>query len=260
MGIRRSFDTTELITGYCLLAYAVMVLTIFLLEPFDFESMTVFAAVTTLIALAFTLYFCFKALALYGRNSNEGKVWFKIILTMLLLAIGLALSEIISYEYRPFAICAIFAFILVAWAILERLRNAGLKPRLKDVAIASTLVILISIFISLVMSHLSERGLRDVDINRFWLELTVVFIAFVVTFLSSIMGSLMGGHLSKGWYFFALGSAIFSITYTFIVVLRALDLYADFLFIETFQVMALNSVTFSAYLQRKRHLEMIENI
>jgi hypothetical protein len=260
MGMKSPFDGKELITGYLLMSYAIVVFTIFILEPFSMEGMENFAIIALLIALIFTLYFTIKALQLYGRKSNEGKFWYKIIWMMIFFAVGISLEGTAASEYHVFSIFAFLAFATVSWGMVERLRNAGLKVRGKDVGLAIFVILIISMIISLIMRRLSDLGLDNLSYSQFWLEMIVVFIAFIVTFLSVIMGSLMGGHLSKGWYLLAFGSIMFSITFTLTTVFSAMGLYGEYIFIETFDVMALNSVTFSAYIQRKRHLELINAI
>ena len=260
MKTQKSFDTKEFVVGYILISYAVLVFTIFILKPLSAEGMRQFTISMMLIPLIVCLFTCYRTLQLYGPRSNEGKFWLKIIIMMVLFTFGLVFDGVFGGKYHSFAIFALMAFLIVCWGMLERVRNAGLKIRAKNIGFSLFVIAIICVFIALFMRHLSDLGLSNLEFKQYWLEIIVVLVAFACTFLSIIMGSLMGGHLSKGWYFLALGAIIFSITFTLTTVLSGMGIYEDFIFLETFEAVALNSVTFSAYYQRKRHLEMIESV
>lgn len=260
MSVKGPFDGREIAFGALLTLYTLVVLVLLLWSPFGFQAMVDLAGVVTLGALVVTLYLCNQALRLYGRRSAEGRLWFKIIALMVITAIGLVINEFITDEVHAFSISAIIGFAIVAWGIIERLASAGLRPTVSDIIIAGVIVGFVLLLLFVVMFQLAESGLRGVGMGGMWVEMVVVVLALGTTFLAVLISRLMGGYLSKGWHFVALGAATFSVTYTLVVVFKAMGLYDEFLFIEAFQVMALSSVSFSAYYQRKRHLEMIDGI
>ena len=140
----------------------------------------------------------------------------------------------------------IYAFLLITRSGIDHVtvskHSATLIWNEKKIAVA---------FLALVIL---ERGISLLPL------FFVVILAFIVTFLTVVMGRLMGDHISHGWYFLAVGAAIFCLSYTFTAILYSMGWYHEGHFIDAFNVMALNGVAFSAWYQRRKHLDLIKSI
>ena len=253
----RGLEKKEIIFGLSMFMYFLISLTILVLKPFSADSMKTLATLLTLPAGVTAALFCVRAIRLYGPGTNEGKLWFKLVTMMVVITIGLALSEIMSKKYDPFAFGAIAGFSLICWGIIERIYTAGIKPSKRDYFFGILVLALLDAVIIL-LSFKFRDDVANIVLAEHFLEILLISIAFFATFLCVLMARQMGGHISQGWYYLTFGACVFAITYTMVVMLRALGHYDNYIWIEAFQIMALSSVTFSAFYQRRRHLKIIE--
>jgi len=213
----------------------------------------------TLVAAVATIWFCVRTIKLYGVNTTEGRLWFKLIAMIITITIGLGLSAILPQKFNPFAIGATAGFVLIIWGILERIQSAGIKPTKRDYLFGIIVLGAMDVLIALILFKFKDEGLESLRASDHFLEIIVILLAYIATFLCILMARQMGGHISQGWFYLAFGAAMFSITYTMVTVLRAMGFYETHLWIEAFQILALNAVTFSAFYQRRRHLAMIKH-
>jgi len=120
---------------------------------------------------------------------------------LIILFFGFFTGQFLTF--KAFSIFVAAAFILITFAILDKMRVAGIKPKTQDLLVAGSAVLLILIFVSLVMTVYSGESPSDFEMTDYTLEFFVVILAFIVTFLTVVMGRLMGDHISHGWYFLA---------------------------------------------------------
>ena len=136
-----------------------------------------------------------------------------------------------------------------------------MHPGNKELGTAVVALVTALAFVSVVMRFAKDYAVvTDVEFGDYRLQFATIIFAFITTFLAVILAQLMGGHISKGWYFFSAGAVVFAINYTIIVALRSMGLGNEILFMEAFSILSLNLVAFSAYYQRKRHLALIADM
>lgn len=249
------FDRKTAIMATGLLSYAIALLIILYYRPFEDDILVIISSVITLMAFVITFFLSYLTQELYGRKSAEGKFWFFVNVMLVILFFGFITSQFLSF--KVFSVFVAVAFILIAYAILDKMKSSGVKPQMSDLLVAGSAILLILIFISLVMTVYSGEGPGDFRMMDYVLEFFVVILAFSVTFLTVVMGRLMGEHISLGWYFLAVGAAIFCLSYCFTAILTSMGWYHDGHFIDALNVMALNGVAFSAWYQRRKHLALI---
>ena len=85
------------------------------------------------------------AAKLYGPKSSEGKLWTKMLAMLIVLGVGVAASDGQATTHR-FAIFVIIGFLLMAWGIIEKIQDSGLRPNKKDIAYASGICMAIFMF------------------------------------------------------------------------------------------------------------------
>ncbi len=249
------FDRKTTMVAIVLFTYAIALLLVLYYKPFEDNLLVIISSIFTLMAFVITFVLSFLAQQLYGRKSAEGKFWFSVNIMLVILLFGFFASQF--YSFKVFSVFVAVAFILIAYAILDKMKSSGVKPQMSDLLVAGSAILLILIFISLVMTILSGEGPEDFRMMDYALEFFVVILAFSVTFLTVVMGRLMGEHISLGWYFLAVGAAIFCLSYSFTAILYSFGWYHDGHFIDALNVMALNGVAFSAWYQRRKHLALI---
>ena len=260
MEILSSFDKKEKTFGGALAGFNLLILLVLLLKPLPHNTLTIATNVVTLVILLIALRLCIKALQLYGTRSAEGKIWLKVILMLCFIAAGLFISNITGNK-EWFAGLALIGFAIISWGIVEKMHHAGMHPGKKDLGTAAVALITALAFISVVMRFAKDYAVvTDIDLGDYKLQFATIVLAFITTFLAVILAELMGGHISKGWYFFSAGAVVFAINYSIIVALRSMGLGDEALFMEAFSILSLNLVAFSAYYQRKRHLQLIEDM
>lgn len=252
------FDRRLIGIGVSFVVLSVILLAILILKPYDNETMATISLIATTIAFIVSFIYSMLALKLYGRKSSEGKFWFFVVIMLLILFTGSIVD--VLHESLKFSYFAAVAFFIITYAILEKINNAGVKAKKLDYAIAIVILLGIIIFISLVMILSDGQAPVHFEAKNYLVEFTVVILSLISTFFTVILGRTMGGHISKGWYFLAMGAGLFAISFTFISIAEVFGLYYDGHFLDAFNIIALNAVTFSAYYQRKKHLELIADM
>ncbi len=259
MTFLEGFDKKTKQVAAIMLVTNIGLLLFLMVQPLETKALLRIIIISEIISLLIALIFTCQAVKLYGLKSSEGKLWTKMLAMLIVLAIGVAVSDGQETTHR-FAIFVIIGFLLMAWGIIEKIQDSGLKPAAKDVVYAGSICTSIFIFIGIIMSLLGDHGLSTIPMNEYMLEVMAVMIAFMLTFMAIMMSRLMGGHISKGWHFISMGAILFAIFYSILVPLRALGLYEDHIFIEGIAVMSINTLAFSAYYQRRMHLKLIEDM
>lgn len=252
------FDRKTTGVGIIFFTGPTILLLILYLQPFDIDTMGMISLFVSIVAFIVSFSFTILLLKLYGTKSSEGRFWVYILIMLALTLVGSIVPLI--YEPLKFSYFAAAAFLVVAYGIIEKLKLAGMKPKIADLAIATTIIMGIMAFISVVMIQRSGTAPIEFNAADYAIEFTVVICALVATFASVLLARLMGGHISKGWYFIAFAGGLFAMSFTFISIYKVLGLYHDGHFLDAFNIMALNAVTFSAYFQRKMHLELISGL
>ncbi len=246
----------DMVFGFVLLIFTAELAVFLLLKPFTPETRDAILSALTVAALALCLVLSYRTYRLYG-SSEEASFWQKIILMLVILTLGAFSAFFVSF--RLYTIFVALAFFVVAWAVWGKLKAAGVKPRASDHAIAGGTVLLIILIIGLNMRYFRGQAPEDFDMGKYAIEWIVIIMSLALTYLMVIMGRFMGGYISKGWYFMAVGAAIFCLSYTFQTVLVSLGYSLIAHPIEFLDVAALNAVSFSAYYQRKNHLALISD-
>ncbi len=260
MGLLSSFDKEEKTFGGILMVFNLLLLAFLLLKPVSFNIMVIVAGISTLGILLLALYLCYKALQLYGNKSAEGKIWMKLVIMLSMIGLGFAISESRA-EPAWFAGFTLVGFLVISWGIIEKIRHTGMHPGIKELGTSAVAIFAILTFISVIMRFTKDYTVVDnVDLGDYTLQFITIAVAFITTFLAILLAQLMGGHISKGWYFFSAGATVFSINYSLLTALRAMGHDEKVYFLESFSILALNLVAFSAYYQRKRHLALIADM
>ncbi len=238
--------------------FSLLVLAFYLLKPFDKNIMLISSSIIIVAVLIVTLYYCIKATRLYGIKSHEGKFWNKIVWMMLVMALGIAASELLDYGTDFFALSALVGFAIAFWAGIERLIRGGLKPSIRDLLNVAVIELLAISLITILTVYVFNLPEISFDYGDYVLESLVILIGLAATYMMLLLGQLMGGHLSRAWYLLGAGATIFTVKYNLMLILTATDMNYQFMFLDAFDAIALLLVAFTAYYQRKKHLEMIE--
>ncbi|MCK4756955.1 MAG: hypothetical protein KAS67_00725, partial [Thermoplasmata archaeon] len=183
-----------------------------------------------------------------------------IMLTTLLAGVIVSSLVPIDISFKMFSLFTAIAFVIIIFGILEKMKSAGVKPGKSDLAVAGIVTIFILTLISIIMRSFRGQTPEDFNMMDYALEWFVIILAFLLTFLTVVMGCIMGAHISEGWYLLAAGAGIFAVSYILQTVLIAFGNYHGGHFIGVLDVAALFSVAFSAWYQRKKHLELISGI
>ena len=254
------FDEKDLLVGWGFMSFSIMMLIgLAFLRPFDDEVIGLFSGLINLIGLILAFIFVGLSIKLYGRGSSEGKIWFRIFIALIFILIG-AVAGIFGNSFPMLAVFIGIGFVIFILSNIDKMRSAGVKPNTVDIVYASFVVVLIMIIISAFMMMWDGAPEGYEPGKNFYLYITVICLSFALAFTCTLMARLMGGHISEGWYFLAMGAVIFSVSFNFQAVLQEYDAYTPGHFLEAFNLMAINAITFSAYYQRRKHLALIEGI
>lgn len=251
------FDKKEITTAFSFIAFALVVLAVLLIRPLKGPDLETFSTVTMLIAFVLALIMSWQALKLYGRKSSEGKIWLSITFMLMIMLVGFFIAIAIE-SLTIFSFFVAVAFISLIIGIVDKVKTSGMKPHKSDIIFAGAIVLVLILFIGLVIISMDINADETYTPANSLMEFIAVGIAFFQVFSAVIMARLLGGHISKGWYFLAAGAGLFAIYYTFLSIMMILGDTTPGHPLGAVSILSLNAVTYSAWYQRKKHLELID--
>ena len=248
-------DETEAAVGCGMIIFGVVLFLLLLGSPYSYNGMALLVLLAALASFIISIGSAYHTMRLYGRRSAEGRIWFYVIIMLILILLGVMLSADSDTIYSFFVGLGLFTLL---WAMVSKIRSSGMAPRASDHAIAVIGVVLVLVFLSLVMMFFTDSSESQYDIwEDFKLQWAVIFLSLVVTHVSILLARLMGGYISKGWYFMAGSGAVFSVSFTYHVYLLYVGEYSNAHPSMVLNLMALMGIAYSAWFQRRKHLELI---
>jgi hypothetical protein len=265
-------DDEIAVVGGAYLVFGVGIFLALLLRPFNdtlSDDQMVWANLSwfgTIAAFVIAFVLCLRIVRLYGHKSSEGYFWISVMVMLLIILSGIVVSGFVGDPRLSFEVYTAFnaaAFLLFMAATAMKLRSSGARPNARALVVSLAvlgigLLVTGAFMMTLESYESAEFTYGDFNYADFPLHMAVTAISFALIFLSAMMAALMGGHISRGWYFMSLAAILNALAYSFSAALSAIGAYEGGHFVDGISIMALNAVAFSAYYQHRKHLELME--